>query len=267
MEQVYKEYTLNKINEAKVGEEPFYHMYIEDILHEDLYKALKEKSDYYNNSRYLTTRLQDNKSFVNNRYSIAYSKDSVLKTFYNLFSDKDIKLALLSKFFVNPDKFINSISVFKEELEFVYTKGAKFQNIHVDIPSKYISTVFYFPDTILSEQEQLDNGTILYNKDIQPIQKSKYKPNSVCIFAQHFYSYHGFNTTIDRNSLVLFYVNNDTIIRDLQPTTTSLKERTDFKNSIFDKLREYPLIEYKNKNLRNEYDMCKINSNKGRVMI
>jgi len=267
MEKVYKEYTLNKINESTVGEEPFYHVYIEDILHEDLYKSLKDKSNYYNDSKYLLTRLQDNKSFVNNRYSIADSTDSTLKTFYNLFEDKDIKLALLKKFFTSPQKFINSISVFKEELEFVYTEGSKFQNIHVDIPSKYISTVFYFPDTILSEQEQLDNGTILYDKNMTPIKKSKYKPNSVCIFAQHFYSYHGFNTTIDRNSLVLFYVNNDTIRRDLQATTSSLKERTDFKNSIFDKLTEHPLIEYKNKNLRNEYNMCKINGNKGRVLI
>jgi len=47
MEKVYKEYTLNKINESTVGEEPFYHVYIEDILHEDLYKSLKDKSNYY----------------------------------------------------------------------------------------------------------------------------------------------------------------------------------------------------------------------------
>lgn len=264
---MYKSHILKKINDSIVDEIPFSHMYIEDILPIELYNKIKEKNNLYNNPKYIQARHQDNKNFVNNKFSLTYSNDPDLKSFCELFSDKDIKLAFLQKFFVNPDKFVNNISIFKEECEFVYTPSNKTQDIHVDIPSKYISLVFYLPDDILSEEEQYNNSTILYDSNMKPVKKAKYLPNSVCVFAQHFYSYHGFDTTVDRNALVMFYVNNTILNEDLRATENTEFERKKFKDNILQKMKNHPLKEYQGKDLMKIYNNCKINANKGRVKL
>ena len=264
---IYKQYTLDKINNSLTIEQPFYHIFIQDILHNDLYVLLKDKNEYY--KQFTSNRLQDNKSFVNNKYSIIDSNDLVLQTFHKLFSDKEIIKSIFNKFFINTLDFLNKISVYDYECEFVYTDANKFQSIHVDIPSKFVSMVFYFPDSVLSDEEQLKNGTVLYDDDIIPVYNSRYLPNSVCIFAPHLYSYHGFHTTIERNSLVLFYVHEDLIKDNLKaaPKTKSNIEIIDFKKSVVDKLKKYRLIEYRDKNLDEESKKSKINYNKGRVVI
>ena len=104
---------------------------------------------------------------------------------------------------------------FNHDLQFVFTDRNRFQKIHTDIPAQFISVNFYLPEDELTEQEELDNGTILYDKDLNPCKIVKFKSNSVSFFAPHFYSYHGFNTTIkNRNTLLFFYAQKDLIKRN-----------------------------------------------------
>jgi hypothetical protein len=249
----YKSHILKKISETTIGEDPFYHLYLENFLPEDLYNLIKSKSIEYKLKS--INRKQDNKLFETKKFSLSESKDRVLLSFCNLFSDKDIQMALFKNFFFNPEEFINDIEIFDKECEFVYTPAFKTQDIHIDIPSKYLSLVFYLPDEINNEEKQLENSTILYDKDLIPLQKAKYLPNSVCIFSQHFYSYHGFNTTIDRNAIVLFYINKKILPYDLRMDILRDKSNVEediksLKELMIKKFEEHKLIEYKDKSLK-----------------
>jgi len=264
-------YILNKIESSNVGKEPFYHLYIEDIFPDDFYNKLKSKCT---NPDKIESREQDNKTFVNSRFNFTkyIDYDPILSKLNKIFDNKEIKKSILSKFYLNPN-FFSELQIHKDEFEFVYTGKNKFQNIHTDIPSKFLSFVFYFPndDDTLSEEEQYNNGTIMYDKNMIPFKNAKYKSNSVCIFAQSFHSYHGFHTTIERTALVMFYINKElhekyekTIGMVYQSKENRIKA---FKNNILHKLTNYPLLEYKNFSLSDAFENCKINEEKGRIII
>ena len=260
---------LKSIENSKMIEYPFYHLFIENIFSDEFYEQLKEKC---NNPEKIDKRFQDNKNFTNSRFSIVDSGDPILKKVEDIFENEQIKLSLSSKFFEFPDSVAKSISLHKDEFEFVYTPENKFQNIHTDIPSKFLSLVFYFPDDSddLSEQDELDNGTILYNRNLESIKSARYKKNSVCVFAPSFHSYHGFHTTIKRTALVMFYINKElhktyekNINWEIQTKENRIKM---FKFNIFNKLQSFPLIEYKTLFLTEEFKNCKINEERGRAM-
>lgn len=260
----YKTYIINQINKSKIDSEPFYHLFIENIFPTDFYKMLKQKSNYYNQDKYLIARTQDNPTnYINKKFEFNSVKDETIDLFKNIFESQDVKQSILTKFFVNPEKI--NIQIFKDEIEFVYTSKNKFQNIHTDLPSKFLSLVFYFPDDVnLEEQQQLDNGTILYDKNLNIVKKAKFIPNSVCIFSSHFKSYHGFSTTIERTALVMFYINRD--LYDKHQKTNN-NDVNIFKNNMLDKLTLYPMLEYVNKNLEKEKETSKINAPFGRVVV
>lgn len=263
-------YILNKIESSSVGKEPFYHLYIENIFPDDFYNKLKNKCL---NPNKIETREQDNKNFINSRFNFTnyIHKDPILSKLNTIFENYDIKKSLLSKFYINPN-FYSEIEIHKDEFEFVYTDKNKFQNIHTDIPSKFLSFVFYFPkdDNIISEDDQYNNGTIMYDNNMTPFKNAKYKPNSVCIFAQSFHSYHGFNTTIERTALVMFYINkelHEKYEKSINMVYQSKENRIRaFKTNILHKLTYYPLLEYQNLSLENEFENCKINQEKGRII-
>jgi hypothetical protein len=261
---------LKSIDNSKIIEFPFYHLYIENIFSDEFYEQLKEKC---NNPEKIDTRGQDNKNFTNSRFSIFNSQDPILKKVKDIFENEKVKLSLSSKFFEYPEYVVKNISLHKDEFEFVYTEENKFQNIHTDIPSKFLSLVFYFPDESinLSEQDELDNGTILYDNNLNPIKSAKYKKNSVCVFAPSLHSYHGFNTTIKRTALVMFYINNDLHVKYEKNVNSVLQTKQNrikmFKFNIFNKLQSFPLIEYKFLSLDEKFKNCKINEEKGRIMI
>ena len=263
------EHILEKINNSKVDFEPFNHIFIENIFSDEFYTSLKKICD---NPEFVLTRGQDNKSFTNNRYPIYNnSKYDELKTFINIFESKEVKNALLSKFYKEPSNFINNINIHQNECEFVYTPINKFQNIHTDIPSKFLSMVFYFPNDVhISEKEQFENGTILYDKELNPVQKAKFIPNSVCIFAPHLYTYHGFNTTIERTALVMFYIHDELHKqheRSLQQKRTNESKISSFKSQMLTKVQSFPMIEYENKNILEFFSECKINAPLGRIYL
>lgn len=262
----YKNHVFNTINNSSVDFDPFGHLYIENIFPQELYNIVKDKAYYYKYNKNLKARTQDNKNFVNKKYNLFEDQDIETQYIRNIFSSPEIKNLILNKFFMNvSENLVNDIEIHKE-FEYTFTEKNKFQNIHVDIPPKFLSFVFYFPEKELDDNTQKLNSTILYDKNLKPFYKAKFKDNSVCIFAPHLYSYHGFNTTIDRAALVMFYINKSFYnFHDEQMKKKSSIET--FKNVIVEKLKKYSLIEYKNLNMNQEYDQCKINAPEGRVLI
>ena len=132
------------------------------------------------------------------------------------------------------------------EFEFFFTKAGRFQNIHIDIPPKFMSFVFYVPEFPVPAAEEERNATILYDKSLTAHYPARFRANSVCVFVPHFYSYHGFSSTIDRDVLVMFYVNPDEL-RKWQELRREKNEEPPFTgllDAVEAKLRLHPLIEF-----------------------
>lgn len=272
-----KKYTLNSITKSDIFKEPFFHLFVENILSPELYLNLIEKCNIFKNSEFVQNRNQDSNAFMNKRCNFTDSNDDVILLFKQIFEDCEIKYALFSKFYTDPSKFLKNMKIHNKEFEVVFTEKNRFQNIHVDVPSKFLSLVFYLPEVStpfeLSDSEIANNSTILYDKTMNPVYSAKYKTNSVCVFAPHFYSYHGFKTTIERTAIVLFYVDEKLLDEhDLKIAEANRRKRRDldfktFKNNILEKLKVYPLIEYKDKCIEEIMKDCKINSQNGRVIL
>lgn len=268
--ELYKSHIINKIESHSVGQEPFYHMYIENIFPKDLYVAIKERMLHYKYSDALQSRQQDSSKFVNNRYNLANNDDLETQYIRALFSDKDIKNALLQKFYFAPTSGLAElIKIHTQEFEFMYTKADRFQNIHVDIPPKFMSLVFYIPENQPGKDEEERNATVLYDKSLNPHHNAKYKANSLCVFVPHFYSYHGFSSTIDREVLIMFYINEEERKKwkKLRNRDNDIAPYDTIKDCIKNKLEKYPLIEYEHLEKINEKNQCLINAPQGRVLI
>lgn len=252
-------FIINKIKNSSINKEPFYTLFIEDFLPDNLYYEYKTYIyNKYNDGQFKKNRIQDNKDFINESYSI--NNDIFFIELTNIFNNKNIKKTLFNKFYENlDDNTLNNTNIHKNEYQFVYTKKNRFQNIHTDVPFKLLSCVYYFPEIELNNSEQLNNSTILYDKNLNPFKCGKFKDNSIIFFAPHFYSYHGFNVSVDRLSLVIFYKNNK--------WNCNNQNNNDLINTIEKKLNEISLIEYKDKNIQNEKNKCLINSPGGRVII
>jgi hypothetical protein len=264
-----RSYVLSRIDEADIGEEPFYHTYIEQIFPPDLYDAVRAHVSKCKNSDEVQERHQDNPDFVNERYNVFHSTEAVVDRVRAIFSDPEVKRRLLGKFYVSPSPaLIESLSI-HDEFEYVFTKAGRFQNIHIDIPPKYLSFVFYIPLVDVSPQEEERNATILYDKTLKPHYRARFTSNSVCVFVPHFHSYHGFSSTIDRDVLVMFYVNPDQL-RSWQAMRAAREEAppyTDLLDSVESKLRLHPLIEFASgeQRLLAERAACLVNAPQGRV--
>lgn len=266
----YRTHILNRIEQTTIGRTPFFHLFIEGIFPDDLYAAIKSKALHYKHHAQLLPRLQDNKAFTNDRFSLVNSDDIETQYVRGLFSDHDIKYSLLKKFYLRPDHSLAQMLRIHEEFEYVYTAKDRFQNLHIDVPAKFLSLVFYFPDRELSDEERRFNATILYDKELKPHYQARYSENSVCIFAPHFRTYHGFATTIDRTALVMFYVDKELVEKHQQIVREAkLAKRLEaFKDTIQSKLEAYPLLEYgvSHNRIVSERKQCRINAPRGRVM-
>ena len=102
--------------------------------------------------------------------------------------------------------------------------------------------------------------------------RDSFKQNSVCVFVPHFYSYHGFSSTRERDVIVMFLVSKT----ELDAWNAMRKSKRDtgpeyegIANMIEDKLNRHPLIEYGSdpERVKLERDRCQINAPQGRVMI
>ena len=226
---------------------------------------------YYKHNEELQDRNWDNPNFMNKKFALKDVNCYEINIIREIFDNDDIKKSLMKKFYYGD--YIDEM-VFNHDLQFVFTDGDRFQRIHTDIPAQFISVNFYLPEDELTEQEELDNGTILYDKDLNPCKIVKFKSNSVSFFAPHFYSYHGFNTTIkNRNTLLFFYAQKDLIKRFYDNSKNQNEEQNPdkFKDVIQWKISKYRLIEYGSDDLEfltkliKEKSDCKVNTQNGRI--
>lgn len=264
-----KAHVLSAIERTEVGEHPFYHAWIEEILPEQAYRDLHAFMISLKRSGKMQARLQDNPKFVNRRYSLFEDKTPAVGLFRAIWSDSDIKRAIFAKFYMEDSvETLVENAVIHKEFEFVFCEPSRFQNVHVDIPPKVLSFVFYLPDGEVSDEEELQNATILYDRELQPQYAARFRDNSVCVFAQHHYSYHGFSSTIERDALVMFMVDPDEMERWTKISSEKAAPFEGFLNAVDDKLGRYKLLEYgmSSEKVEKERELTRVNAPKGRVL-
>lgn len=263
-------HVMKQLTEAVIGEEPFYHSYIENIFPTEFYDALRKNMLSYKHSNKVQDRLQDNGDFVNQRYNLVDNPDLIIRQFHAIFSDPEIKTAILSKYYIDATPDLISGTQIHDEFEYVFCAADRFQNIHVDIPPKVASFVFYIPEREnITEEEEIQNATILYDKDLNPKYGARFRPNSVCSFVSHFYSYHGFASKTERDVLVMFYIHKGEYAHWKKARANDEPPYNGVLGAIEAKVKRLPLIEYGTDPKRRaaERAACKINAPKGRVML
>jgi hypothetical protein len=261
---------LERIAAAQPGTEPYRHLYIENVLPDGFYelirahmlaaKALERSKDWR----------QDNPG--TQRFNLLKCEDPVIATLRGVLSDHDVIAALIAKFYLDPSAIMQNGLVIHHRFEYMFTKSGRIQDIHVDIPPKYLSLVFYIPErTDMTEDEELTNGTILYGRDLQPRPSMPFRKNAVCVFAPHFRTYHGYAASSDRDALVMFYSNPAELKKWQKMRLAKGDDEAPFegvRDLIEDKLRRHPLIEIGRDQavLRRERDACRINAPQGAVL-
>jgi hypothetical protein len=266
-----RDHVLERILTAEPGADPYRHLYVEQVFPDRFYEALRGHMLAAKADRRVEDRRQDNPLFTTARFNLAICDDPVIAAFRSVFSDPEVIASLAAKFFVDPASVSGSGLVIHDEFEYTFTQGGRFQNIHVDIPPKYLSFVFYIPETSdLTEDDELQNATILYGDDLRPQPRARFRKNTACIFAPHFRSYHGFASTINRDVLVMFYINPAELLtwRNMRAAEGDIAPFEGIRDLIEDKLRRHPLIEFGSDEavLRREREACRINAPQGRVL-
>ena len=268
--EALKAHVLARLNAVPVGTEPFYHCWIDQIFPDTFYDRLHTHMLAQKTEGRMQPRLQDNPEFTNRRFNLIGSQDEVIAQFHALWSDQEVKAAAFRKFYL--DSCIKDLArdaVIHEEFEYTFSLPARFQNIHVDIPPKVLSFVFYLPDGQVDEETEKKNATILYDKELVPRYSARFRRNSVCLFAAHYYSYHGFSSTIERDALVMFLVVPSEMERWRRLRTNEDKPFDGILTAISEKMQRYPLLEYgTDPAIRDaERNACRINAPKGRVLV
>lgn len=245
---------------------PFHHMYVEDFLPSDIYENLKKRVyDKYQNGEFDDRRHQDSKEFINSNLPIFNDPD--FQIFREILGNKRFMKEILDRFYSKVTRnLLNNTNIHDKEFEFVYSRAGRFQNIHIDVPFKLLSFVLYFPETELSVEDQFKNGTVLYDKEMNPCHSARFKGNSLAIFAPHYYSYHGFHTSVDRMAMVCFYKNKEWQVDN--------SNNENIKSAVEKRILKTGLREYNDANgesdvnkIKRERKNCKINAPSGRVMI
>lgn len=263
-------HVLRACETAVVGQAPFRHAFIENIFPAEFYDSLRAHLQRHKYGSAVIERNQDNPSFKNRRYNLERDQGVVARTLHAVFSDREVKQALLRKFYLRPTADLCAALRIHEEFEYVYTPAGKFQNIHVDIPPKFMSFVFYIPEREASEEEELHNATILYDRNLNPNYRARFRANSVCVFVPHFASYHGFSSTMERDALVMFYVDPAELDtwNQLRAEDGDSPPFAGIRDAIEAKLLRHPLIEFgaDPERVAAEKATCLVNAPQGRVM-
>ena len=124
-------------------------------------------------------RRQDNQAFVNRRYNLVDDRSRIVRASSVLPSrTQTLERALFAKFYSNASEdLIQRAQDTVANFEFVYCEADRFQNIHVDIPPKLMSFVFYIPERPVSKKEEELNATVLYDKTLQPRYSARFRAN------------------------------------------------------------------------------------------
>ncbi|MEE9345698.1 MAG: hypothetical protein V3U88_08835 [Methylococcales bacterium] len=266
----YRTHVLSRIEGTKISEKPFYHSFIENVFPDDLYDAIRNNMLSFKYSDKVQDRHQDSYAFMNHRYNLHDNTDETIECVRAVFSDITIKQALLKKFYCHPsEEFVEALDI-HSEFEYIFVAANHVQNIHIDIPPKVMSFVFYIPEHTVTPFDEERNATVLYDKSLTPNYKARFKANSMCVFVPHFYSYHGFASTIQRDALVMFYIHPAEFKkwRSIRKDARDKPPFTGLLDMIQEQLTRYPLIEYghdANRFLEERSD-CLVNAPQGRVM-
>ena len=268
--QEVKHHVLNRVDSTVLGTLPYYHLFMKDIFPAGFYESLRTLAHEIEHSAQLQPRFQDNPAYTNSRFNLVGHPSETIRVIEEVFSDTEIKIALLSPFYLSATESLADCLRVHDEFELTFTQPDRFQRIHVDIPPKYISMVFYLPNKGLTHDEKISNATVLYDKALHPTFVAEYSANSLFAFAPHFYSYHGFSTTIARPAMVLFYVNR-LELKTWNENVRAGRDKPPFgfiKDSIARKLEQHPLREYGDdvRRIIDERERCRINAPLGRVL-
>lgn len=270
------DHVLSRIAEVRPLTVPFRHCSISNILPDDVYAGLDVYRREILSSKMLQQRSQDSRTFVNRRFRLHGSDNLWAKTMCTVFASAVVRKALFEHFYTSLTTELLNRTEIHREFEFTFCRPGRFQDIHIDIPPKLLSMVFYFPEGHISDTESVNNATILYDRQLRPAGSARFIANSVCIFAPHFYSYHGFATTIDRHAIVMFYIDR-TILRfwrlmdRLSPVIRL--DRPPYRlirKFVSWKLRTFRQIEYEtggSGKIAAESEQCLVNAPQGRVII
>lgn len=264
-----KAHVIARLDATELGTSPFYHMWVNDIFPPDYYAALVANKRLRLHGGDFQERKQDSKEYVNRRYNLFANQDPVIEIFRQVWSDVDVKRAAYRRFYSKGADELAEKTEIHREFEYTFCVPNLFQNIHIDIPPKCLSFVFYLPDQDLDDKTELDNATILYDKDMKPEKAARFRDNSVCIFAPHYYSYHGFSSTMDRDALVMFLVEPDLFDVMRRPPKPGETKLDAFLDSVITKMEQYTLTEYGDDPARWEAEKaaCRVNSFAGRVLL
>jgi len=215
----------------------------------------------------VTDRRQDNPDFVNRRFSLDKNHSPTATAIRQVFSDINVKKTMLEKFYREPTNQLADEICIHSELEYVFTKADRFQNIHVDIPAKFVSFVFYIPEGQVTREQEDQNATILYDTGLQPRCAAKFRANSACVFAPQFRSYHGFKSTMDRDVLVMFYVK-PALVKAWKAIRRETAPYSGFLDLVEKKMRQHPLLSLSHQaQIQAERSACHVNAPDGRVVL
>ena len=76
-----KRYSLESIKKSDILKEPFFHVFIENILSPELYSHIIEKCKTFKNPNVIQNRNQDSNIFMNRRYNFTDSNDEIILLF------------------------------------------------------------------------------------------------------------------------------------------------------------------------------------------
>ncbi|MFQ6547516.1 hypothetical protein AADZ90_006125 [Aestuariibius sp. 2305UL40-4] len=264
-----KSHVLARLEEVPVGTDPFYHMWVDRLFPDDFYEELLNHMLEHKDEKKMQPRLQDNPEFANRRFNLVGNDHPTVRKFHAVWSDPEVMLACFRNFYSGGAEELSQSARIHNEFEYVYCQPGRFQNIHVDIPAKVLSFVFYLPSFEVSEDDEKKNATILYDKNLDPCYAARFRRNSVCIFAPHFYSYHGFSSTIERDALVMFLVEPQEIDRWKRLRDHETAPFEGILQAIDEKLERFTLAEYGDDPDRRkaEREASRINAPKGRVLV
>lgn len=185
------EYTLDKIRGAEVRQEPFPHLYVEEVFHPAVYKMLRERLPA--DGEYIPIdEARGTKGYP--ARSVAYPRDPLWRDLQQFMRSGALRQALCEKLGVEGTK--------DETLLIRDAPGYKI-GPHTDAPVKRLSALFYMPgDASLSE-----HGTSLYTPkaegftcqglahhsfaDFNKVATMPFLPNAMFAFAKSDRSFHG----------------------------------------------------------------------------
>lgn len=263
------DHAVSRIEGTERSSEPFFHVYVEDLLPTWLFSDLDAMRRSCKETSATADRFQDNAAFTTRRLSLAEDPSPACRYLKALMSDQRTKAALLRKFYTQVDgDFVDAVTLHEREFEFTFCAPGWSQDVHVDIPSKYISIVLYFPDEGLSAEDWARNSTVLYSRVLEPTNAGAYRANAAAVFAPHLHTYHGFSTTCSRDALVMFLI--DPVEKADWEAAEPAREVAPFdlfRSFAAAKLRRRPMIEYAERNLdiQRAVDECLVNAPFGRV--